>query len=51
MRLDRLINKLIEIRNVVTYHDYDYQIERELADTEQSIETLAQEVDSELKDL
>lgn len=50
IRLDRLINKLIEIRNTVTYNDIDFQIERELADAETSIESLAQELDSELKD-
>ena len=52
MRLDRLINKLCEIRNTTTLHDdVDFDIGRELAEAEVAVETLAQEIDSEVKEL
>ena len=52
MRLDVLINKLIKVRNTVTEHyDVDFDIASELHAVEESVETLAQEVDSEEKDL
>lgn len=52
MRLDRLINKLCEIRNLTTVHDdVDFDIGRELAEAEVAVETLAQEIDSEVKEL
>jgi hypothetical protein len=52
MRLDRLINKLCEIRNTTTLHDdVDFDIAHELAETEVAVEALAQEIDLEVKEL
>lgn len=51
-RLDLLINKLIKVRNTITEHyDVDFNIHEPLQGVEESVETLAQEVDSEEKDL
>lgn len=49
-RLDRLINKLCEIRNEVNQnYDVEFAVETQLHAAEESVEALAQEIDSEIE--
>jgi hypothetical protein len=51
-RLDKVINKLCEVRNELTRnYDVEFELETQLCSVEEAAEGLAQATDEETKDL